>query len=59
MKKSRSVRLVLLGGAGRRSPLAMRAAPPADARFFPTARRRGGHDDEATCQTAVAESRRS
>ncbi len=55
MKKSRTIRLVLLGGAGL-TLTACDEAPPADARFFADAKACSAVYDEATCQKAFAES---
>ena len=55
MKKSRTIRLVLLGGAGL-TLAACDEAPPPDARFFADAKACSAVYDEATCQKAFAES---
>ena len=55
MKRSRAIRLVLLGGAGF-ALAACDQAPPPDARFFADASACAEVHDKATCQTAFAES---
>lgn len=55
MKKSRTIRLVLLGGAGL-TLAACDEAPPPDARFFADVTACSAVYDEATCRTAFAES---
>ena len=56
MKKSKVVRLVLLGGAGM-VLVSCDQSPPADARFFANADECAQVMDRQTCETAFAESR--
>lgn len=56
MKKSRSVRLVLLGSAGL-TLAACDQGPLASSQFFPDAEACAAVYDESTCQTALADSR--
>lgn len=58
MKRSKAIRLVLLGGAGC-ALAACDQAPPPDARFFADARACAEVYDEAACQKAFAESKAS
>jgi uncharacterized protein YgiB involved in biofilm formation len=55
MKKSKEIRLVLLGGVGF-TLAACDQAPPSDARFFADANECAAVHDGATCQKAFAES---
>lgn len=55
MKKSRSVRLVLLGSAGL-SLAACDQGPPASSQFFPNAEACAAVYDEGTCRNALAQS---
>lgn len=55
MKKSKAVRLVLLGGAGF-AVAACDEAPPPDARFFADVKECAAVRSEATCQDAFAKS---
>lgn len=56
MKKSRVVRLVLLGGAGI-AVVSCDQAPPADARFFANVDECARVQDRQTCETAFSESK--
>lgn len=55
MKKSRSVRLVLLGSAGL-TLAACNQGPPPSSRFFPDAEACAAVHDETTCRDALAQS---
>ena len=55
MKRSRAIRLVLLGGAGC-ALAACDQAPPPDARFFADAEACAAVHDQGTCRQALAES---
>jgi uncharacterized protein YgiB involved in biofilm formation len=55
MKRSRTIRLVLMGGAGF-ALAACDQAPPPDARFFVDTTACAEVHDEATCRKALAES---
>jgi Predicted integral membrane protein len=56
MKKSKVVRLVLLGGAGM-ALVSCDQSPPADARFFANAEECARVYDQQTCERAFAESK--
>lgn len=56
MRKSRAIRLVLLGGTG----IALAGCdetPPADARFFPDVEACAAVNDQSTCEAALQESK--
>ena len=58
MKKSRSVKLVLLGGAAMTLAACSDDAPPNDAQFFSSAEECSAVYDAATCASAVAETQK-
>jgi uncharacterized protein YgiB involved in biofilm formation len=57
MKKSRAIRLVLLGGAGFALAACEEAPPPPDAKFFADIGECAAVYDRATCETAMAETK--